>query len=980
MNKLVKKIVLPVLSTGLAALIVFSKTGTMPVWAEEVVHKAYSNNGSKFDKDIEDAIAKGANAIEVTSNYNKVGAAVVGGEINHIYAVLGNSFSNKYPKELGRAADETFTFAKDANILVENIDFNLYRAAWGGVKVLIEEGANVTFVNCIFDITPENAGRATFDSCTFSTGQILNNGIASYVNMKEPENIGSPKVAETPLYMSLSSEEMLLGVVDQELNAGLDVTLDGSNKEKAEITANIEPGDSGILVSVNEKSLVFSQKAVKAGDYVAHIVAKALKEDGNEERVEKTVPIKIYEKISARLTGHIQDYIVGVGSADATSSASGGGGAYISNENPGLQIEVKEGENDYISLKDYRNTYLNTQVSLKLIDKETEEEANIGLTPMYLLDTIKLEGTPNKAGNYGLVAVVNDGIRSVTTDVVDFTVYDPNITLTERFQELNPKQRFWNMAPWNIPNVGNSVVPISLVKIQGSNEHGLYGTIGSYTKFDSETLTIVEGADLTLKNMKINSNVRVIVEKGAKLTLENSVIYGPLEVRGGTISTKSENPDWKSTINNQLILEDGSIIENLDVVSHARYLTDGNLTIEDPKHMVIVNGNVRVKGENTLAADKGGNAQIGGQTALLVNGKLILEEGSYLKALGGGDKTMFHVPMGGNGIELKDGSIEGQGSLEAIGGIGSNFVNGHTKEKRGGDGIMGQGSVNVKKLIAQGGDGSILDESLNVGHALGIGKGGDALADTVKVKAEEIQVAGGKGTEDGSFAVTPLEDVKLGLRIEPIENPNLPEPIKKMVVEAYNISLVNLKDNTVVKPTEEVEVKVELKKVKSDKVKIYHQKEDKSLEEIKDFTVDGNFVNFKSADFSPFYFANEISPAENESPDANTNLNTSTDVAKSSTGKTPKPNTDNNALDATTNSVNLQNKPKTDNKTVIQPVDNKKLDAKKNSLSKNTKKAAKTVNKTSPKTGDYTKIAVWIGAMGLAFLVLIGLVIYKRRK
>ena len=262
---------------------------------------------------------------------------------------------------------------------------------------------------------------------------------------------------------------------------------------------------------------------------------------------------------------------------------------------------------------------------------------------------------------------------------------------------------------------------------------------------------------------------------------------------------------------------------------------------------------------------------------------------------------------------------------------------------------------------------------------MGIGKGGDAVADTVKVKAEEIQVAGGKGSEEGSSLVTPLDDTKLGLRIEAIENPTLPEAIAKMEVEAYDISLVNLKDNTVVKPDKEVEIKLELKKVKSDKVKIYHQKEDKSLEEIKDFTVDGNFVNFKSADFSPFYFANEISSAENESPDTNTNLDTSTDVAKSSTGETTKPNTDNNALDTTTNSVNLQNKPKTDNKTVIQPVDDKKPDAKKESSSKNIKKAAKTVNKTSPKTGDKTKIAVWVGVGAIALLALIGLLLYRRR-
>lgn len=70
--------------------------------------------------------------------------------------------------------------------------------------------------------------------------------------------------------------------------------------------------------------------------------------------------------------------------------------------------------------------------------------------------------------------------------------------------------------------------------------------------FGTETLTIPAGADVTLHNMKIYSSVKIVVEKGGKLTLDDSVAYGAVEVNGGTLSAKNS-----SSFVNQITLKDG---------------------------------------------------------------------------------------------------------------------------------------------------------------------------------------------------------------------------------------------------------------------------------------------------------------------------------------------------------------------------------------------------------------------------------------
>ena len=143
-----------------------------------------------------------------------------------------------------------------------------------------------------------------------------------------------------------------------------------------------------------------------------------------------------------------------------------------------------------------------------------------------IYDTIYVNGTPAAAGTYQVTATVTDGARSATSNSVDLRIYENNKNLSERLADLPAGTESWDMEPYEIANTGNAVIPTTLKHIWGSHESGVYGQIGSGKKdYASETLTIPAGADVTISNMKINSSVKVIVEKGAKLTLDDSVAF-----------------------------------------------------------------------------------------------------------------------------------------------------------------------------------------------------------------------------------------------------------------------------------------------------------------------------------------------------------------------------------------------------------------------------------------------------------------------
>ena len=232
------------------------------------------------------------------------------------------------------------------------------------------------------------------------------------------------------------------------------------------------------------------------------------------------------------------------------------------------------------------------------------------------------------------------------------------------------------------------------------------------------------------------------VEKGGKLTLDDSVAYGAVEVNGGTLSARNS-----SSFVNQITLNDGSALENAEIRSHANYLTDGNYKVEAPVAPVQTNGTVTVKGTCSIEGE-GIVSSKDAQTGLIVNGgKLVIDQGATLKATGG--SVDLDNGNGGAGIVLNGGSIIGDGQLEAQGGsVGMGGGN-------GGAGIAGEGVVAVSVLKATGGN-TVGENDAAMGAP---GNAGNGIDSKVLVsKATQVESKGGTGANPGSSEYSVYEE------------------------------------------------------------------------------------------------------------------------------------------------------------------------------------------------------------------------------
>lgn len=513
-------------------------------------------------------------------------------------------------RELGlpKKSGETLTFASGCDTNVKNLIFTPADSE----SVTISEGATVHFENCTFRKTIVNDGTATFKDCTFTTGEIRNNGRASYTGTTvEPKNIAAPKADPAPLSLSLEG------------------TLDCVTK-----------GQSG---------------------YSDH-----------------------------------------------------------------LDLFVTEGE-DKVSYFDYEGT---SDKSLTVTIRRADGGSNdSGMYATWMYDQVAVYGTPEKAGTYLVSATLKDKGQTVTSNDVELRIYNGDETLKQQFATVPDGAVSWDMEPYEIWTSDNAVVPKTLKNVYGSHESGLYGQIGNNKSVGTDTVTIPAGCDVTFENMKFNSSVKIIVEKGAHLTLSDSVAFGEIVVNGGTLTMKKS-----SAVTDKITLNDGSTLDNAEIVSNHTYLTDGSEERDVPS-VVVVNGTVHAKGTNTIQGDDGTSKP--GQTALEVNGTLVIDEGSSLTANGGGEHGNMYG-AGGDAVKLNNGTITGPGALTANGGVGV--------DKAGGKGIAGTGFVSVGTLNVSGGDA---DKLLTDGK-----NGGDAIDLTVLVSqaTNVASVKGGKGNPDGSSA------------------------------------------------------------------------------------------------------------------------------------------------------------------------------------------------------------------------------------
>lgn len=619
-----------------------------------------------------------------------------------------------YDRQLGYASSyETLTFASGSTTTLNHLTLKLLDD-----HLVIPAGANITFKNCTFTgrVKIETGGKATFENCTFKTATILNNGQASYTGTtKEPVNKGKAQSSFEDLGIVASKTTLNDAVHGHAFQDKVKLTLSGTNAKKATISASIDQADSGLTASVDGSTVTISGTPAAFGTYTATITAVAPDESGNGTQS---------KSVTANITVH-QNYTFTVeGTLDAVRT---GQGDYQDSSNHELTVYVTDEAGNKQSYFDFSSTTEGKAYSLK--PQISPEGAGLSATLFNAggKATVTLSGTAGAAGTYQVGAAVTLGDYAFNTNTVELRIYSGNETLASQIAALSGNPDSWDMEPYEIDRSDNATIPTWLHHIYGSHTSGLYGQIGNATDAAaSDTLTIPAGADVTLENIKINSSVKIVVEKGGKLTLTDSCAFGPIEVNGGTLTLNRS-----SSVTNTITLNNGSTLKDSEVVSHAQFLTDGRKpTPAAPAQVVTANGIVTFEGTNIIKADQ---SQIG----LKVTGTAQIPAGSNLTVTGGNGGTA--PGNAASAIELDHGTITGAGTLAATGGsyeVGGNGVPATA--------VAGTGTLSTGTLILTGGDAdTIYNTAIN---------GADAGVKTVTVttKAPNRQIAGGKGINGGA--------------------------------------------------------------------------------------------------------------------------------------------------------------------------------------------------------------------------------------
>lgn len=444
---------------------------------------------------------------------------------------------------------------------------------------------------------------------------------------------------------------------------------------------------------------------IKADGYTDLTFKLVIDNDGKATLVEDDGKGDPYE-LHVKIDGSFEAAVVGQKDYDGVSSASVGGSS--SNKNSAVKVygalvekDTEPADSDWEELDNMSKINLDgSKCSVSIVpdtENGTPKDSDSGMEGVYMTisSDLTLNGTPKDAGQYLIsITIADDQGRTATSNALPFRIYTGKETLADQISVKNLKQYesglyAWDiMEPWVIENFGSNVegqeesvrVPKDLEAWFGSHESGTYGYLGYDIPWKQvvanhipQTLYIPDGCNLTLTNMEVLSSVRIVIEKGGKLTLSDSVVQGIIEVKeGGTFSMNYDAYSGTFTtgasVCGQIRMEDGAILENAAIYSHTNYLANGNTADRsNAEAVVLANGNVTVKGQVFVEGDSAGSEGIG-QTALRVqNGTLTLEEGATLVTYGG-DGTVNLYSEGGHALELENATITGKGKLVAIGG------------------------------------------------------------------------------------------------------------------------------------------------------------------------------------------------------------------------------------------------------------------------------------------------------------------------
>lgn len=480
----------------------------------------------------------------------------------------------------------------------------------------------------------------------------------------------------------------------------------------------IKSGDVILITADGYKDLEL--KFVVDKDGKASVVAN----DGQGDQYE--IRVKIVGSFESAITG--QDY-------DAVSGATGMAGSTTKYSDVTvygalIQKGTEPTDEDWHELSHQASDSeidLNNSKSVVAIVADTENgtsaDSNSGMTGVYdyaLSSELSLSGVAQDVGRYLIsLSVTDEQGRTATSNQLPFRIYSGNERLADQMivsnmRETQDGKYMWDiMEPWwiqqfgsNVAGENESVRVLEGVKAwYGSHTSGTYGYLGYDIPWKDvqdgnipQTLYIPGGCNLTLVNMEILSSVRIVIEDGGQLTLRDSVVQGIIDVEaGGTFSMNyddySEQFLTGSSVCGQIRLQDGAILENAAIYSHANYLANGHLTdrtTTDP--VVTATGNVTIKGDVYIEGDGAGRDC--GQTGLLVkDGTLTVGDGSTLVVFGGESMNGWD---GGTAIKLDKGTITGAGKLVAIGGQ-SGPVTGD-----GGDAVSGSGTIGTDETFLRG--------------------------------------------------------------------------------------------------------------------------------------------------------------------------------------------------------------------------------------------------------------------------------------
>ena len=422
--------------------------------------------------------------------------------------------------------------------------------------------------------------------------------------------------------------------------------------------------------------------------------------------------------LHVRLKGYFESAVMGQQKYDAISGAST---SVSSNKNSNVVVEavdLPDGqepvEADWKELKE-------TGVKIDTNNTKVNIDSESGMAGMYSThdSSLSLSGTPAKIGTYPVsVKVTDESGRTVTSNELTFKVYSTNEKLADHLKLENAtktadRKYMYDMDPWVIPDFNDTddivTVPAEIKAWYGSHTSGTYGELGyavSEGDATTQTLIVPNGCNLTMVNMKVLSSVKIKVENGGTLNLRDSSIHGQIEVEnGGTISVNHDDYNGKfltgTSINGQLILNDGATIKNSMIYSNTNFLPNGTQARHNTSPVVVTNGNVKVEGKVYIKGDEAATGtdpatgkSYSGQPALKVSsGTLTVGEGSQLAVYGGGN--MATTSVGGAAVILDNGTISGAGTLIAVAGRGDG--------NNGGNAVEGTGNVETAKAYLEGG-------------------------------------------------------------------------------------------------------------------------------------------------------------------------------------------------------------------------------------------------------------------------------------